>query len=403
MEPQGIQNRAELAALLICPNRGLAQQFSATIPETKAFNLIADIKRYPTPQQLDQRLRQLRPDVVLLDLSADTETALGLIAAVAAFRPTIHLIGLDERNDANVIIRSLRAGATEFLCAPFDIESQTTVITRILRLRETEDKTTPERGKVLAFVGAKAGMGTTTVAINTAFALSQEGKRKVLLADLDLIGGTISFALRLNHSYSVLDALGIPRKLDTSAVDRARDAPRRHRRAARARPARAARPRRPPRARSHRVHAQLLPGCGDRSALRLRPHLAGDAGRGRPHLYRLQPRAALAAHDPQSHLDDGADGLYARSVFTAGQPHEPQAGAVARRTWRRFSISRSASCFPKTTGAAHRALTAGKPVANSCELGRMLEQFGGSIFGSGKDAKKKGMAALNLKALLSEG
>jgi hypothetical protein len=33
----------------------------------------------------------------------------------------------------------------------------------------------------------------------------------------------------------------------------------------------------------------------------------------------------------------------------------------------------------------------------------MLEQFGASIFGAGKDAKKKGMGALNLKALLSEG
>jgi hypothetical protein len=65
-----------------------------------------------------------------------------------------------------------------------------------------------------------------------------------------------------------------------------------------------------------------------------------------------------------------------------------------------FPISK---LFPEDYGAAHRALTVGKPIASSCELGRMLEQFGTSIFGTGKDAKKKGMGALNLKALLSEG
>ena len=57
---------------------------------------------------------------------------------------------------------------------------------RVLRLRESEEKVAPERGKVLAFVGAKAGMGTTTIATNTAFALSQEGRRRVLLTDFEL-------------------------------------------------------------------------------------------------------------------------------------------------------------------------------------------------------------------------
>jgi pilus assembly protein CpaE len=402
MEPQGIQNRAELVALLICPNRGLAQQFSATIPETKAFNLIADIKRYPTAQQLDQRLRQLRPDVVLLDLSAETETALALIAAVAAFRPTIHVIGLAERNDANVIIRSLRAGATEFLCAPFDIESQTTVITRVLRLRETEDKTTPERGKVLAFVGAKAGMGTTTIAINTAFALSQEGKRKVLLADLDLIGGTVSFALRLNHSYSVLDALRHSEKLDTTLwtalvtrregidVLLAPDRPELLN------------------LEGHRVHEVIeymrsfyqavvidLPSVYDRVS----QATLGEADRiyivCNPELPSLHmTRKAISTMEQMGFTRDQF------SLLVNRMSRKQELGAQDMEKVFNFPISK---LFPEDYGAAHRALTAGKPIAPSCELGRMLEQFGSSIFGSGKDAKKKGMGALNLKALLSEG
>ena len=107
MDPYGIRKRAELMALLVCPNRSLAQQLSASMPDAKAFEIVADLKRYPSARQLDTRLRQSPPDVVLLDLSAETETAIELIGLITSFRPTIHVIGLHETNDAGVIIRSL--------------------------------------------------------------------------------------------------------------------------------------------------------------------------------------------------------------------------------------------------------------------------------------------------------
>ncbi len=401
MESQGIQSRAELAAVLICPNRVLAQQLSATIPDTRAFNVIADIKRYPTAQQLDGRLRQLRPDVVLLDLSDDTEAAIGLISVISGLRPKMHVIGLDENNDAAVIIRSLRAGATEFLCAPFDPESQTTVITRILRLRESEEKVAPERGKVLAFVGAKAGMGTTTVATNTAFAVSQEGRRKVLLADFDLMGGTISFTLRLSHSYSVLDALRHSEKLDSSlwtalTINRggvdvllAPDRPELVN------------------FESHRVHEVIE---YVRSFYQI---IVIDL----PSVYERISQATLAEADrihivcnpelPSLHLtrkcistlEQMGFGRDQYSLLVNRMSRKQELGAQDMEKVFNFPIS---NLFPEDYGAAHRSLTAGKPIPPSCELGRSLLAFGKSIFGDDKENKKKGMAALNLKALLSE-
>ena len=54
-------NDAELTALLISPNRDLAQQFLATIPQTRAFQILADLKSYPPQQTLEIRARQLKP------------------------------------------------------------------------------------------------------------------------------------------------------------------------------------------------------------------------------------------------------------------------------------------------------------------------------------------------------
>ena len=68
-----VQNEAEITALLIAPNRELAQQFLATLPQTRAFQILADLKSYPPQQTLEIRARQLKPHVVLLDLATRSE------------------------------------------------------------------------------------------------------------------------------------------------------------------------------------------------------------------------------------------------------------------------------------------------------------------------------------------
>ncbi len=74
-----VQKDSQITALLIAPNRDLAQQFVATLPQTRAFQILADLKSYPPPQTLEVRVRQLKPHVILLDLASDLEAATELI------------------------------------------------------------------------------------------------------------------------------------------------------------------------------------------------------------------------------------------------------------------------------------------------------------------------------------
>ena len=78
---QLLQNGPEITALLIAPNRELAQQFLATLPQTRAFQILADLKSYPPHQTLEIRVRQLKPHVVLLDLASDPATAVDLVVS----------------------------------------------------------------------------------------------------------------------------------------------------------------------------------------------------------------------------------------------------------------------------------------------------------------------------------
>ena len=211
-----VQKDSQITALLIAPNRDLAQQFVATLPQTRAFQILADLKSYPPAQTLEIRIRQLKPHAILLDLATDLTAATELIRFITSLTPPIQVVGLDTRNDSDAILQSLRAGATEFLAAPFELASQRDAIARLRRLCGSEAPVSNEAGHIVAFSSAKPGSGASTLATQTAFALRRLTGQRILLADFDLTGGTIGFYLKLSHNYSVVDALQHAEHLDAT-------------------------------------------------------------------------------------------------------------------------------------------------------------------------------------------
>jgi pilus assembly protein CpaE len=209
-------NSAEVTALLIAPNRQLAQQFLETIPHTRAFQILADLKSYPPQQTLEMRIRQLKPSVVLLDLATDPSQALELVRTASLMTPPVLAVGLHTHNDSQAILQSLRAGATEFLCSPFDINTQKEAVSRLRRMVQPETPVHTEAGRTVAFASSKPGSGASTIATQTAFALQKTSGQRVLLVDCDLTGGTIGFYLKLTHNYSLVDALQHAEHLDAN-------------------------------------------------------------------------------------------------------------------------------------------------------------------------------------------
>lgn len=197
----------ELTAILICQDRELASVFTRSVEHSRSFQIMADLKGYPPRQTLEIRLRQFQPDVVLLDLSSSLDAACELIQIITQVAPLTHVIGLHNANDSEALLRSLRLGASDFLYAPFDPAAQLEAADRLRRLKEPDQPADREQGRVIAFASSKPGSGASTLSAQTAFTLKKLTGRRVLLLDLDLMGGTIGFYLKLNHAYSLLDAI----------------------------------------------------------------------------------------------------------------------------------------------------------------------------------------------------
>lgn len=129
------------------------------------------------------------PSLILLDVNLPKQDGYQVAARIREAEGSgthVPIIMLTAEKDVSQKVRGLRAGADDYLVKPFH---QAELLARMKSLmsrfatREHSGAARPPMGKLLAFYGAKGGVGTTTIAINTAIALHAEQHRRVVLVD----------------------------------------------------------------------------------------------------------------------------------------------------------------------------------------------------------------------------
>jgi pilus assembly protein CpaE len=142
-----------------------------------------------------------QPDVVVVDVRGDR----GLPPSLAGLKrqhPTTPVVLVVSSLDPTLVLEAMRSGVNEVVAEPLSVSEVETAITRLLA-----HKATPMAGRVLAFIGAKGGVGTTTAAVNVATELNQAAPGKTLLVDLHLAHGDAAVFLGVEPRFSVVDAL----------------------------------------------------------------------------------------------------------------------------------------------------------------------------------------------------
>jgi len=93
------------------------------------------------------------------------------------------------------------------------------VVDALLRVKEALEARPPAietTNQVYSFLPSKAGVGTSTIALNTAVAMSRVPNTAVLLSDFDLNSGMMRFMLKLDNAYCVTDAAEHSLEMDES-------------------------------------------------------------------------------------------------------------------------------------------------------------------------------------------
>ena len=156
------------------------------------------------------------PDLILLDVSLPKLDGYGVAERIRAQEgggAHVPIIMLTVEKEVEQKVRGLRAGADDYLVKPFHQAELLARMKSLLARFGTAGGALakPPLGRMIAFYGAKGGVGATTVAINTAIALHLEQDRKVVLVDGVLQFGDHRVFLDLGPDRkSIADAVSAP-------------------------------------------------------------------------------------------------------------------------------------------------------------------------------------------------
>lgn len=191
-------------ALFICPNSKITRELAPLLHHFLPAFTSHEERSYPTRHQLTDLLTTHHPSLCFLEMSDPPERSLELITELLRVDPKLPIVGVLSGNDPELVLRCLRQGASDFLIQPFTIDQVDAALQKLARLHPGRTK---NPGKVYCVMPAKGGCGASTVASNLAYNLKRLGEKRILLADLDPLAGTLSFLLKIKSSYSFMDVL----------------------------------------------------------------------------------------------------------------------------------------------------------------------------------------------------
>lgn len=167
------------------------------------------------PDQLYEEIVRLKPDVAIIALGPNADTAVRFIEKLNAECPGTAIISAAQDASPDMILRSLRAGAREFLRIPISSEELRTVLSRISEYFNKQVEAPKKKGRMVSVFSSKGGCGTSFIATNLAAATA----KKTVLVDLNLQAGDLPLFLGLESRYSIADMVEKRQRLDDDLVN----------------------------------------------------------------------------------------------------------------------------------------------------------------------------------------
>ncbi len=126
-----------------------------------------------------------------------------------------NVVVIGHHNDIAMYRQLISCGVAEYLVAPVKMADVMKAVTDIF----CDDAKGP-LGKMIAFIGAKGGCGSSTICHNVAWAISSSFSNEVVLADLDLPYGTANINLDQDPAQGIAEAVFSPDRVDEILLDR---------------------------------------------------------------------------------------------------------------------------------------------------------------------------------------
>ena len=155
------------------------------------------------------------PNVIILETEGrgDILTGLDQLAAVCDAGTRVIVIG--RVNDVTLYRELVKRGVSDYVIAPVNALDVVRSVCSLFSAPEAKAV-----GRIIAIVGAKGGVGASTIAHNVAWAIARDLALDSVVADLDLAFGTAGLDYNQDPPQGIADAVFSPDRIDTAFVDR---------------------------------------------------------------------------------------------------------------------------------------------------------------------------------------
>lgn len=156
------------------------------------------------------------PNLIVLETRDEPKELLESLQRLAdVCDPSTKVIVIGHYNDVWLYRELIRAGISEYVVAPVSLADVVAIISQIF-----VDPDAEPLGKSIAFVGAKGGVGSSTIAHNVGWMMSTTFNSEVVVADLDLPFGTANINFDQDPAQGIAEAVFSPERIDEVYLDR---------------------------------------------------------------------------------------------------------------------------------------------------------------------------------------
>lgn len=206
-----------IRVVLIDPDPQSRETLKRLLGGTSRFWLAESLAGY---QDAARQVKDLGAQAVLLVLDHDPAKALELLAALVQADPELVVVPASRTGDGGIILKSIRAGAREFVTLPVEPADLLDAFARLVKSRGGDDSSSSRGSRIVTVAGASGGIGCTTLAVNLASTLALYKDHETLLFDLDLAFGSVDACLDVASDYTLANLLQNFDRLDLTLLKR---------------------------------------------------------------------------------------------------------------------------------------------------------------------------------------
>lgn len=176
---------------------------------------VKSVRQWSIPADRLPDPREGAPDIVFLDLGRNSEPFLEFASQLRRHWPAVKVIACSQNVPPNpqLLLDAMRSGVQDFISKPVEGPSLTDLLQRVAK--ELRGKDLVGNDRLIVIMGAKGGVGTTTVAVNLGVQLSTFARKRTVLLDFARPLGNAHLLLDVHVRFGFRDAVTNLDRLDS--------------------------------------------------------------------------------------------------------------------------------------------------------------------------------------------